>query len=129
MPMLAKRGAPMRENANDQVPESAEDQARREFLIKAGRFAALTQPTITVLLGTSMNSSAVARSGGGGGGLNPAGHVSQGRGQGIVAPNPGGSGPGSSGRGATSAPGLSPGNPGQGVGQVGTLKGQGPKVP
>ncbi|PVE25970.1 hypothetical protein DC522_01655 [Microvirga sp. KLBC 81] len=49
-----------------QSPEalSAEDQARRDFLKKAGRFAVLTPPTVTVLLSTSMNSDAIAGSGG-----------------------------------------------------------------
>jgi len=42
----------------------AEDQARRDFLKKAGKFAVLTPPAVTVLLGTSMNSPAVAQSGG-----------------------------------------------------------------
>ena len=51
---------------------ASEDQARRDFMIKAGRFAVLTPPTITALLATSMNSKAIASSGGvyrpGGGG-------------------------------------------------------------
>ena len=37
---------------------------RREFMKKAGRFAALTPPTVTMLLSVSMNSPAVASSGG-----------------------------------------------------------------
>ena len=41
-----------------------EDQARREFLRKTGRFAAVTAPAITLLLGTSLNSRAIAQSGG-----------------------------------------------------------------
>lgn len=45
----------------DQVPES---EARREFLKKTGRFAAVTPPAITLLLGTSLNSQAIAKSGG-----------------------------------------------------------------
>jgi hypothetical protein len=53
-------------------PESAlgpisEDQARRDFLKKAGRFAVVTPPAITLLLGTSLNSRAIARSAGSGG--------------------------------------------------------------
>jgi len=47
---------------------STEDQARRDFLRKAGRFAVVTPPAITLLLGTSLNSKAIAGSGGGGGG-------------------------------------------------------------
>ncbi|MDX8501637.1 hypothetical protein RFM99_24880 [Mesorhizobium sp. VK4C] len=42
----------------------SEAQARRDFLKKAGRFAAVTPPAITLLLGTSLNSKAIARSGG-----------------------------------------------------------------
>jgi hypothetical protein len=47
-------------------PESlvSEAQARRDFLKKAGRFAAVTPPAITLLLGTSLNSRAIAKSGG-----------------------------------------------------------------
>lgn len=40
---------------------------RRDFLVKAGRFAVVTPPAISMLLVTSMNSNAVAGSGGGGG--------------------------------------------------------------
>ena len=43
----------------------SEDQARRDFLKKAGRFAAVTPPAITLLLGTSLNSKAIAKSSGG----------------------------------------------------------------
>ncbi|RAZ80616.1 hypothetical protein DPM35_04945 [Mesorhizobium atlanticum] len=42
----------------------SESQARRDFLKKAGRFAAVTPPAITLLLGTSLNSKAIAKSGG-----------------------------------------------------------------
>jgi hypothetical protein len=42
----------------------SEAQARRDFLKKAGRFAAVTPPAITLLLGTSLNSRAIAKSGG-----------------------------------------------------------------
>ncbi|WP_425462839.1 hypothetical protein [Mesorhizobium norvegicum] len=42
----------------------SEAQARREFLKKAGRFAAVTPPAVTLLLGTSLNSRAIAKSGG-----------------------------------------------------------------
>ncbi len=45
--------------------EAADDQARRDFLKRAGRLAVLTPPTVTMLLSTSMNSDAVAASGGG----------------------------------------------------------------
>jgi hypothetical protein len=58
---------------NERDPESArqplgsEDQARREFLKKAGRFAVITPPAITLLLGTSLDSRAIAGSAGSGG--------------------------------------------------------------
>ena len=59
------------ENPKDaeSVPEpiSSEDQARRDFLKKAGRFAVVTPPAITLLLGTSLNSRAIAHSAGSGG--------------------------------------------------------------
>ena len=42
----------------------SEAQARRDFLKTAGRFAAVTPPAITLLLGTSLNSAAIAKSGG-----------------------------------------------------------------
>ncbi|WP_141245170.1 hypothetical protein [Mesorhizobium sp. WSM3860] len=42
----------------------SEGEARRDFLKKAGRFAAVTPPAITILLGTSLNSGAIAKSGG-----------------------------------------------------------------
>lgn len=41
-----------------------EDESRRNFLKKAGRFAAITPPTVTLLLSTSMDSEAIAGSGG-----------------------------------------------------------------
>lgn len=42
-----------------------EEQARREFLKKAGKFAVVTPPSIALLLGTSLNSQAIAKSNGG----------------------------------------------------------------
>lgn len=52
-----------------------EEQARREFLKNAGRFAVVTPPSIALLLGTSLNSQAIAashgaRPGNGGGDTN-----------------------------------------------------------
>jgi hypothetical protein len=41
-----------------------EDEARRAFLTKAGKFAAVTPPAITLLLGTSLGSEALAASSG-----------------------------------------------------------------
>jgi hypothetical protein len=49
-------------------PNTSEEQARRDFLKKAGRFAVVTPPAITLLLGTSLNSRAIAGSVGRGGG-------------------------------------------------------------
>ncbi len=43
------------------------DEDRRKFLATAGRFAVVTPPAISVLLSTSLTSSAVAQSGGRGG--------------------------------------------------------------
>ncbi|MEO5759685.1 MAG: hypothetical protein ABIQ51_22845 [Mesorhizobium sp.] len=53
-------------NYSEDTPENvaSESKARRDFLKKAGRFAAVTPPAITLLLGTSLNSSAIAKSGG-----------------------------------------------------------------
>jgi hypothetical protein len=44
------------------TPEIDESDARREFLKTCGRFAAVTPPALTMLLSTSLNSSAVAAS-------------------------------------------------------------------
>jgi hypothetical protein len=44
--------------------KTPESKARREFLQKTGRFAAVTPPAITLLLGTSLSSRAIAKSGG-----------------------------------------------------------------
>jgi len=43
--------------------QTLDEQARREFLVKAGRFAVITPPALTVLLATTMNSKAIAKSG------------------------------------------------------------------
>jgi hypothetical protein len=42
------------------------DDDRRKFLASCGKFAVVTPPAITMLLSTSLNSTAIARSGGGG---------------------------------------------------------------
>ena len=55
----------MDENSNRSpgaVDKSPEIEARRDFLRKAGRFAAVTPPAIALLLGTSLNSRAIAGS-------------------------------------------------------------------
>ena len=46
----------------------SEEEDRREFLKTCGKFAAITPPTMTMLLSTSLTSKAIAHSGGGGGG-------------------------------------------------------------
>jgi hypothetical protein len=48
-----------------------EDEARRAFLTRAGRFAAVTPPAITLLLGTSLGSEALAASSGSSPGKRP----------------------------------------------------------
>ncbi len=40
------------------------DEDRRKFLAACGKFAAVTPPALTILLSTSLNSEAVAKSGG-----------------------------------------------------------------
>jgi hypothetical protein len=42
------------------------DDDRRRFLASCGKFAVVTPPAITMLLSTSLNSTAIARSGGDG---------------------------------------------------------------
>lgn len=49
---------------NGLLLESAVDEDRRKFLASCGKFAVVTSPAITVLLSTSLNSTAIARSGG-----------------------------------------------------------------
>ncbi|OYU92209.1 MAG: hypothetical protein CFE29_05250 [Bradyrhizobiaceae bacterium PARB1] len=46
------------------------DEDRRKFLATCGKFAVVTPPVLTVLLSTSLNSAAVAKSGGNGTGHN-----------------------------------------------------------
>jgi hypothetical protein len=43
---------------------SAESEARRDFLKSAGKFAAVTPPAVTFLLGTTLGSQAIAASAG-----------------------------------------------------------------
>ncbi|CDX23699.1 conserved hypothetical protein [Mesorhizobium sp. ORS 3324] len=76
---------------SERMPDSlvSEVEARRDFLKKAGRFAAVTPPSITLLLGTSLSSAAIAKSGG------------------SLPGNSGGSGPSNTG-------GSTPGNEGGG---------------
>jgi len=66
--MSVSKGARAMEKRNDSemIPEGLETeaQARRDFLKKAGRFAVVTPPAITLLLGTSLSSRAIAKSNG-----------------------------------------------------------------
>jgi hypothetical protein len=50
--------------SQDDTDLTGEEHARREFLKKAGRFAAVTPPAITFLLGTTLGSRAIAASSG-----------------------------------------------------------------
>ena len=52
---------------NEDLGPEARD--RREFLAKAGRFAAVTPPAVTLLLSTSLASKAIAASGKGNNGV------------------------------------------------------------
>lgn len=45
-------------------PEAELIKERRRFLASCGKFAVVTPPAITLLLSTSLNSSAIAKSGG-----------------------------------------------------------------
>jgi hypothetical protein len=46
--------------------EDDAEKDRRKFLATCGKFAVVTPPAITLLLSTSLHSSAIAQSGGGG---------------------------------------------------------------
>jgi hypothetical protein len=50
---------------NQSALEPREGEDRRKFLAACGRFAAVTPPTITLLLSTSLTSTAIAHSGAG----------------------------------------------------------------
>ena len=77
---------------------------RREFLKKAGTFAAVTPPAVTFLLSTSMSSQAIAKSGGGPrGNGKPKGNNGVGNGQ---------DGPPPGNPKVNDGPGSGPGNPG-----------------
>lgn len=58
-------------------PEAELIEERRRFLASCGKFAVVTPPAITLLLSTSLNSSAIAKSGG-----RPDGHGNNGYGNG-----------------------------------------------
>ena len=57
---MSTRGTKIRQQGDDEL--ATEELARREFLKKAGRFAAVTPPSISLLLGTSLSSRAIAAS-------------------------------------------------------------------
>ncbi|MEH2510540.1 hypothetical protein V1291_001894 [Nitrobacteraceae bacterium AZCC 1564] len=56
------------EQAGSTPPSEEANADRRKFLASCGKFAIVTPPAITMLLSTSLNSTAVAQSGGGGNG-------------------------------------------------------------
>ena len=74
------------------------DADRRAFIASAGKFAAVVPPAMTVLLSTSMSSTAIAQSGG-------VVHGNNGVGNGVD-PQPPGNPP------INDGPGTGPGNPG-----------------
>jgi hypothetical protein len=76
------------------------DHDRRTFLVKAGKFAAVVPPSMTLLLSTTMHSPAIAQSG-----AAPVVKGNNGVGNGLD-PQPPGNPP------INDGPGTSPGNPG-----------------
>jgi hypothetical protein len=58
----SKRKVPMPNPENEAEVASAAD--RRKFLAACGKFAVVTPPAVTLLLSTSLNSTAIAHSGG-----------------------------------------------------------------
>jgi hypothetical protein len=63
--MLDELQSPFRRRILMFIPTD-ENEDRREFLKTCGRFAAVTPPALTMLLSTSLTSTAIANSGGGG---------------------------------------------------------------
>jgi hypothetical protein len=63
------------------------DDDRRKFLASCGKFAVVTPPAITMLLSTSLNSTAIASSGAGGGHWGGRGNNGYGNGGGDGSPN------------------------------------------
>jgi hypothetical protein len=51
----------------DANSDASVDSDRRKFLAACGKFAVVTPPAVTLLLSTSLNSEAIAKSGGTGG--------------------------------------------------------------
>jgi hypothetical protein len=62
------------EQTGSTPPSDDANEDRRKFLASCGKFALVTPPAITMLLSTSLNSTAVAHSGGGGGNGGGRGH-------------------------------------------------------
>jgi hypothetical protein len=54
-----------RENEPNAEVDTPLDEDRRKFLAACGKFAVVTPPALTVLLSTSLNSTAIAHSSGG----------------------------------------------------------------
>jgi hypothetical protein len=73
--------------SHNQISDMSPDEDRRRFLATCGKFAAVTPPAITVLLSTSLNSTAVARSGGRGNNGGGRGNNGRGNGGGDGSPN------------------------------------------
>ena len=48
-------------------PKALADEDRRKFIAACGKFAVVTPPALTLLLSTSLNSTAIAKSSGGNG--------------------------------------------------------------
>jgi hypothetical protein len=71
-----------REQENPVPEKAAVDEDRRVFLAKCGRLAVITPPAMTVLLSTTLNSQAIAKSGGtrGDNGHGNNGHANNGHG-------------------------------------------------
>ena len=75
-------------NTPDPMAEEAEAvKDRRNFLAACGKFAVVTPPAITMLLSTSLNSTAVAHSGGRGSNAAGSGNNGWGNGGGDGSPN------------------------------------------
>jgi hypothetical protein len=67
--MLLGIGKKMTPNHDEPAADTVTpvDDERRKFLASCGKFAVVTPPAITMLLSTSLNSTAIAHSGGRGG--------------------------------------------------------------
>jgi hypothetical protein len=86
---------------SDQENRNAAERDRRAFLVSAGKFAVAVPPVMTVLLSTTMSSTAIAQSGAPSGGETPKGNNGVGNG---LDPQPPGNPPVNDGAGT--APGM-----------------------